>query len=108
MKFLTVVAILAQGVTALQTKGQDDQGDTYSDIKNKEKQTEADTVNWHIISTKSRGFLQTPQNIMDEYSGCSVHQYTRYRWIEPTKSPKIHKIRKRKDMIMLRQHKLRR
>ena len=30
----------------------------------------------HIISTKSQGFLQTPQDIMGEYNGCSVPQYT--------------------------------
>ena len=36
------------------------------------------TDNREIISTKSQGFYQTPQDIMDEYSGCSVHQYTRY------------------------------
>ena len=34
--------------------------------------------NRHIISTKSRGFLQTPQDIMEEYNGCSVPQYTAY------------------------------
>jgi len=28
---------------------------------------------------KSQGFLQTPQDIMEEYNGCSVPQYTRYR-----------------------------
>ena len=27
---------------------------------------------------KSRGFLQTPQDIMEEYNGCSVPQYTAY------------------------------
>ena len=32
----------------------------------------------HIISTKSRGFSHTPQNIMEEYNGCSVPQYTAY------------------------------
>jgi len=30
------------------------------------------TDNRHIISTKSRGFSQTPQDIMSEYNGCSV------------------------------------
>ena len=28
---------------------------------------------------KSQGFFQTPQDIMDEYNGCSVPQYRRYR-----------------------------
>ena len=32
----------------------------------------------HIISTKSRGFFQTPQDIIEEYNGCSVPQYTAY------------------------------
>ena len=32
----------------------------------------------HIISTKLQGFSQTPQDIMEEYNGCSVPQYTRY------------------------------
>jgi len=27
---------------------------------------------------ESQGFSQTPQDIMDEYNGCSVAQYTRY------------------------------
>jgi hypothetical protein len=27
---------------------------------------------------KSQGFFQTPQDIMEEYNGCSVPQYTRY------------------------------
>ena len=27
---------------------------------------------------KSRGFFQTPQDIMEEYNGCSIPQYTRY------------------------------
>ena len=27
---------------------------------------------------KSRGFFHTPQDIMEEYNGCSVPQYTRY------------------------------
>ena len=34
--------------------------------------------NRHIISTKSQGFLQSPQDIMEEYNGCSVGQYTAY------------------------------
>ena len=37
------------------------------------------TDNRHIISTKSQGFFQTPQDIMEKYNGCSVHQYTAYR-----------------------------
>jgi hypothetical protein len=36
------------------------------------------TDNRHIISTKPQGFLQTPQEIMEEYNGCSVLQYTAY------------------------------
>jgi len=28
---------------------------------------------------KSQGFFHTPQDIMEEYNGCSVPQYTRYR-----------------------------
>jgi len=28
---------------------------------------------------KSRGFFQTPQDIMEEYNGCSVPQYIAYR-----------------------------
>jgi hypothetical protein len=38
-----------------------------------------DADNRQIIATKSRGFLQTPQDIMEEYYGCSVPQYTAYR-----------------------------
>ena len=38
-----------------------------------------DTDNRHIISMKSRGFSQTPQDIMEKYNGCSVPQYTAYR-----------------------------
>ena len=34
--------------------------------------------NRHIISMKSQGFFQTPQDIMEECNGCSVLQYTRY------------------------------
>jgi hypothetical protein len=30
----------------------------------------------HIIPTKSQGFFQTPQDIMEKYNGCSVPQYT--------------------------------
>ena len=41
-------------------------------------QVGAHTDNRHIISMKSRGFLQTPQDIMEKYNGCSVPQYRRY------------------------------
>ena len=34
--------------------------------------------NRHIIFTKSQGLLQTPQDIMELYNGCSVPQYTAY------------------------------
>ena len=44
-------------------------------------QVGAHTDNRHIISMKSRGFLQTPQDIMEKYNGCSVPQYTAYRFI---------------------------
>jgi hypothetical protein len=37
-----------------------------------------DTDNRHIIPMKSRGFSHTPQDIMEEYNGCSVPQYTAY------------------------------
>jgi len=36
------------------------------------------SYNRHIISMKLRGFLQTPQYIMEEYNGSSVPQYTAY------------------------------
>ena len=32
--------------------------------------------NRHIISMKSEGYVETPQDIMKEYNGCSVPQYT--------------------------------
>ncbi len=35
-----------------------------------------DTDNRYIISMKSQGFSLTPQDIMEEYNGCSVPQYT--------------------------------
>ena len=38
-------------------------------------QVGAHTDNRHIISTKSQGFLQTLQDIMEEYNGCSAPQY---------------------------------
>jgi len=38
----------------------------------------ADTHNRHIISMKSGGPVETPQDIVGEYNGCSVPQYTRY------------------------------
>ncbi len=41
-------------------------------------QVEADTDNRHIMSMKSQGFFRTPQDIMIEYNGCPVPQYTRY------------------------------
>ena len=31
---------------------------------------------------KSQGFSQTPQDIMEEYNGCSVPQYTAYPLLE--------------------------
>ena len=31
---------------------------------------------------KSEGFLQPPQDIMEEYNGCSVPQYTAYRRVD--------------------------
>ena len=37
------------------------------------------TDNRHIIPVNSQGFFQTPQDIMEEYNGCSVPQYTAYR-----------------------------
>jgi hypothetical protein len=39
-------------------------------------------VDWNkrqIISMKSQGFSETPQDIMEENNGCSVPQYTAYR-----------------------------
>ena len=41
-----------------------------------------DTDKRHIISVKSQGFSQTPQDIMEEYNGCSAPQYTRYPLLE--------------------------
>ena len=41
-----------------------------------------DTDNRQIISMKSRGFPQTPQDIMEKYNGCSVPQYTAYRRVK--------------------------
>jgi len=35
-----------------------------------------DLENRHIISMNSQGFLQIPQDIMEEHIGCSVPQYT--------------------------------
>ena len=46
--------------------------------KGSHRLTWVDTHNRHIISMKSRRFFQTPQEIMEEYNGCSVPQYTRY------------------------------
>jgi hypothetical protein len=42
-------------------------------------QVGAHTDNRHIIPMKSQGFLQTPQEIIEKYNGCSVPQYTAYR-----------------------------
>jgi len=41
-------------------------------------QVGAHTDNRHIIPVKSQGSFQTPQDIMGEYNGCSVPQYTAY------------------------------
>ena len=43
-------------------------------------ESQQNTKKRHIISMKSRGFLQTPQEIMEEYNGYSVPQYTAYPW----------------------------
>ena len=48
-------------------------------LENSHRLLWVDTDNRHIISMKSRGFPQTPQDIMAEYNGCSVPQYTAYR-----------------------------
>ncbi len=45
-------------------------------------QVGAHTDNRHIIPVKSQGFFQTPQDIMGEYNGCSVPQYTAYPCIQ--------------------------
>ena len=47
-------------------------------LENSHRLLWVDTDNRHIISMKSRGFPQTPQDIMAEYNGCSVPQYTAY------------------------------
>ena len=47
--------------------------------KNSHRLSLDDTYDRHIIPMKSQGFFQTPQKIMEEYNGCSVPQYTRYR-----------------------------
>jgi len=44
---------------------------------NKHRLSWADTHNRQIISMKSEGSVETPQDIMEEYNGCSVPQYTR-------------------------------
>ena len=41
-------------------------------------QVGAHADNRQIISMKSQGFCQTPQDIMEVYNGCSVPQYTAY------------------------------
>ncbi len=35
----------------------------------------SNVYNRHIISTKSQGFFQTPQEIMDEFNGCWFLKY---------------------------------
>jgi hypothetical protein len=42
----------------------------------------------HIIYTKSRGFCQTPQDIMEEYNGCSVPQHAAYP-LDMTSNPEF-------------------
>ena len=51
-------------------------------LENSHRLLWVDTDNRHIISMKSRGFPQTPQDIMAEYNGCSVPQYTAYRRVD--------------------------
>jgi len=51
-------------------------------LENSHRLLWVDTDNRHIMSTKSQGFLQISQDIMIEYNGCSVPQYTRYRRVE--------------------------
>ena len=48
-----------------------------------------DTHNRHIISTKSEGSVETPQDIVEEYNGCSVPQYTRYPQIRLTVNRRV-------------------
>ena len=38
----------------------------------------------HIISMKSEGYVEAPQDIVEEYNGCSVPQYTAYRLLRDT------------------------
>ena len=47
-------------------------------LENSHRLLWVDTDNRQIISMKSRGFPQTPQDIMEKYNWCSVPQYTRY------------------------------
>ena len=51
-------------------------------LENSHRLLWVDTDNRQIISMKSRGFPQTPQDIMEKYNWCSVPQYTRYRRVE--------------------------
>jgi hypothetical protein len=51
---------------------------------------------------KSRGFFQTPQDIIEEYNGCSVPQYTAYPlFVGLGKKPYYLVIRRGKIMFML-------
>ena len=47
-------------------------------LENSHRLLWVDTDNRQIISMKSRGFPQTPQDIMEKYNWCSVPQYTAY------------------------------
>ena len=47
-------------------------------LENSHRLLWVDTDNRHIISTKSEGSVETPQDIVEEYNGCSVPQYTAY------------------------------
>ena len=47
-------------------------------LENSHRLLWVDTDNRHIIPMKSRGFSHTPQDILEEYNGCSVPQYTAY------------------------------
>ena len=37
----------------------------------------------HIIAMKSEGYVETPQDILEVYNGCSVAQYTCYGLLRP-------------------------
>lgn len=45
-----------------------------------------------LIWKTKQGIAENPQDIMDEYNGCSVAQYTRYPLLEfiATSSERIH------------------